>query len=64
MFLQSMNYLISLEPLIYRTFAKVVLVDSHLSDRLEVFGHHDDCFLSCKHMITSYSSVKQFNKVY
>lgn len=31
-----------------RTFTKVVLMDSHLSDGLKVFGHHDDRFLACE----------------
>lgn len=30
------------------TFTEVILVDSNLSDRLKIFGHHDDCFLTCE----------------
>lgn len=42
----------------HRTFTKVILVDSNLSDRLKVFGHHDDCFLTCEHkLLVIYSFV-------
>ena len=35
----------------HRTFTEVVLVDSNLSDRLKLFGHHDDCFLTCNYKV-------------
>lgn len=52
-FLHSMNHLVPLCRSIWshRTFTKVVLVDSDFSDRLKVFGHHDDCFLTCEHRL-------------